>query len=180
VSTIYLLPCSCGCKIPVDSRQAGEIISCSCGATLEVPTLLTLRTLELASVPIQPETQKANWNTGHRLILLGAVVVLAGIVIGILLFWFRPTDPLANFSVEGIKETSQKLSPSASWTFWKYCETGGLQKRKQPVELFYESEQSQQFVFWCLLALVLGTGLTLATAGLIIIRYRGKKPSLTK
>lgn len=41
----HLLTCGCGRQHTVETRQAGESISCDCGATLPVPTLRQLRQL---------------------------------------------------------------------------------------------------------------------------------------
>jgi hypothetical protein len=45
-SQLYLLPCSCGEKIRVRTRNAGETVTCQCGARLQVPTIRGLRQLE--------------------------------------------------------------------------------------------------------------------------------------
>jgi hypothetical protein len=44
----YLLPCSCGQKVRVDSAQAGGRATCACGQSLSVPTLRGLRALDEA------------------------------------------------------------------------------------------------------------------------------------
>lgn len=44
----YLLPCTCGRKVPVSTRHAGQTVRCACGAELEVPTLRGLGELERA------------------------------------------------------------------------------------------------------------------------------------
>ena len=46
----YLLPCGqCGEQHPVEPSQAGGQISCTCGETIEVPSLRGLRDLETAA-----------------------------------------------------------------------------------------------------------------------------------
>ena len=52
----YLLPCSCGRKMPVEPRQAGQSVDCACGESLEIPTMLAMSALEPAdSVAENPE-----------------------------------------------------------------------------------------------------------------------------
>jgi len=174
LNVIYLVPCSCGCKIPVDKRQAGEIITCSCGASLEVPTLLKLMTLERAEVAHQPLTPKTTWSTGHRLILLGTVVIIVAVVIGVWLFWVRPTDPYANLNPEQIQSASQLLSPMQSWRLWVMLEKGGLKHRKQFIEVTFADVQAQHRIFWGLLAVVAGVGMALVVIGNVVIYYRDK------
>jgi hypothetical protein len=74
----YLLPCSCGRKVPISTRHAGQTVRCQCGAELEVPTLRGLADLE-RSEPSGPTTHRA-WDNRHRVIfafLVGAIASLA-------------------------------------------------------------------------------------------------------
>lgn len=47
VAQKYLLPCSCGQIIPVETSQAGEDVTCSCGLTVRIPTMLKIKKLPL-------------------------------------------------------------------------------------------------------------------------------------
>ena len=43
----YRLPCDhCGRAYPVEPRQAGDVITCECGAKLQIPTMLKIKRLE--------------------------------------------------------------------------------------------------------------------------------------
>ena len=42
----YLLPCDCGARVVVETTQAGEQVSCECGALLEIPAFTRLSQLE--------------------------------------------------------------------------------------------------------------------------------------
>lgn len=91
MSPQYLLPCSCGRKLPVDLAQAGNRIHCECGAQLEVPTLLHLKRLDRASPPDPVATGgRASWGVRQRVSLTGAVFSLAGIVFAAWCFVTRP------------------------------------------------------------------------------------------
>ena len=46
MKAVYLLPCSCGKKVPVDAGQAGAKVTCDCGQQLAVPTFRALKDLE--------------------------------------------------------------------------------------------------------------------------------------
>ena len=48
VSTKYLLPCSCGKSVPVETSQAGQEVVCECGLTLTVPSMLKIKKLQQA------------------------------------------------------------------------------------------------------------------------------------
>ena len=46
----YLLPCSCGQSIVIDTIQAGQEVRCSCGQSQLVPTLREIRQLPEAEI----------------------------------------------------------------------------------------------------------------------------------
>ncbi len=63
MKTFYLLPCTCGKIHEVMRVQAGNVITCECGKTLEVPPLRALAELETvqrhdAETPGQPASEK--------------------------------------------------------------------------------------------------------------------------
>lgn len=45
MSQKYLLPCSCGKSVPVETSQAGSDVVCQCGETLKVPSMLKIKKL---------------------------------------------------------------------------------------------------------------------------------------
>jgi hypothetical protein len=48
MSQKYLLSCSCGKEVPIETAQAGGNVLCDCGLSLKVPTLLQIKKLPLA------------------------------------------------------------------------------------------------------------------------------------
>ena len=84
----YLLPCECGHKLVVESRNAGSTIEClECSTTVDVPKLGELKKLEPAELA-DPKSAKrsARTNPVKRLLFtLGlAVAVIAGVAGGLL------------------------------------------------------------------------------------------------
>ncbi len=75
----YLLPCSCGQKVPVSARHAGQTVHCTCGAELDVPTLRGLRELENAKSTTIPEQR--TWGNHQRVVFLLAVASLVAFAI---------------------------------------------------------------------------------------------------
>jgi hypothetical protein len=72
----YLLPCACGQKVEVDSTQAGLTVRCSCGRTLDVPTMRHLGELErIGSEPRAAST----WGPRQGYTLVGVLVALLGL-----------------------------------------------------------------------------------------------------
>lgn len=86
MKAVYLLPCSCGKKVPVDAGQAGAKVTCECGQQLAVPTFRALRDLEqekpVAAVAVGT-AESSEWNPvrgimfslGMLLSLIAAVLI---------------------------------------------------------------------------------------------------------
>ncbi|MBX3415712.1 MAG: hypothetical protein KF708_23710 [Pirellulales bacterium] len=72
----YLLPCTCGQKIEVDSTKAGLTVTCTCGKTLDVPTMRHLGDLERVGSAPRAAT---SWGPRQGYTLLGALVLLLGL-----------------------------------------------------------------------------------------------------
>ena len=117
----YLLPCSCGQKIPVEPRQAGQEIRCDCGASLEVPTMLGMAALEKAPSEPSHTPPSAPWGIRQGIVLLGTVIVLLALGMVIPLHLTRPALPTA----EMIRQRTQTLSPFQSWRHWHVLRAGG-------------------------------------------------------
>ena len=92
MSPKYLLPCSCGRKLPVELLQAGNRTRCQCGLELEVPTLLRLKQLEPAvAEPTFPSSGRHSpWGVWQRFALIGALISVVGIAIALGYFATRP------------------------------------------------------------------------------------------
>ncbi|MGD0652792.1 MAG: hypothetical protein ABSA16_00475 [Thermoguttaceae bacterium] len=176
MNTIHLLPCSCGRKIPVQLRQAGEIVKCECGTSLEVPTLTGTKALQSVETTAEPQIARTAWTTGHRLTFFGGLVILAAIAIGGWLFWTRPVDPYANFTPEQMIQTAETLTPMQSLRFWQMLERGGLEYHKHGADIVFADLKAQHQIYWWLVAIVAGTGLALVAAGIIVLNLRKKKP----
>lgn len=92
---LYLVPCTCGKKVRVRARQAGEQVTCECGATVNVPTIRGLKQLEtVVDEAAGPAVQRSSLQ--GPLFSLGILALFVGslILLGILLF------PPANMNVD--------------------------------------------------------------------------------
>ncbi len=83
----YLLPCTCGQSIPIEVGQAGQRVTCVCGATLEVPTMRGIR--ELVPVEEKADAKQASRGDGTAwsplqgsLFALGMLLLMIGLVLG--------------------------------------------------------------------------------------------------
>jgi hypothetical protein len=87
----YLLSCTCGQKLTVSSRQAGESLRCSCGTMLEVPTMRGLRELEAVQPAGTPRA--GSWGGRQQAVLLLVACAIGLCGIAGYLAWTRPPDP---------------------------------------------------------------------------------------
>jgi hypothetical protein len=115
--TKYLLTCGCGATLPVDVGQAGDRISCQCGAIVEVPPLRKLRHQPAATAPT---TESIAWNARRGIV--AALAILAGVLVLIAL-WSRVTEPtIAKFDpgirTQGVEEGLKGMTPLRGWQLW--------------------------------------------------------------
>ncbi len=68
----YRLPCACGQTVLVERSQAGLSVACSCGKSLEVPTIRGLAQLEA----VQSAPDQRRWTAQYGLLLIGALIAL--------------------------------------------------------------------------------------------------------
>lgn len=160
----YLLPCPCGQQIVVQPRQAGETITCSCGASLQVPTLLDMTGLDLAPPEsAAPTPPSVAWGLRHRLLFLGMFLVVAAVVGVVWLYVERPRSRFDTIDPEHIRATAQKLPPSQAWGIWESMKQG-LDRRTDQV---YEAAVLRFRVWQCVVGVLALLGIALVLAGTI-------------
>lgn len=157
----YLLPCSCGREIPVEAAQAGEQVRCTCGAELEVPTLLALATLKRAEPGPAATKPPATWGARQRLILVGAMITAASLGVGIRLYLGRPTIPV------------EKLSPAQAWALWLDLREDVGQRRQREEQYL---ELLKQYHGWMgLVGFVAAVGVLTMAGSLLVPKSRSAK-----
>lgn len=89
-SQLYLLPCSCGEKVRVRTRHAGETVTCQCGTKLQVPTIRGLRQLESID-DINETTAPPRSLLEGPLFAIGLLALFAGgVMLAVTLLWPPP------------------------------------------------------------------------------------------
>jgi hypothetical protein len=143
----FLLPCSCGAKLPVSKSQAGMSLLCpECGVSVEVPTIRKLSELAIAI----PETKRTKSGGLKWLGPVAAISLLVGII-GLsyagYLFYERRT--YVAFAVENganldlkesdfiadIRKSAEQSAPADTWDYWNIMLNDGL-KDPNPPDLF--------------------------------------------
>jgi hypothetical protein len=120
MSVKYLVPCHCGRQWPVETRQAGEIIACSCGQVVDVPTLRGLSALPTVE---QKSAGGRGWTKAQGLCFVSAIAwALAG---SFVTWWLwslaSRTIEVSPFDqkAEELSARIDDLSPVDSLTYWR-------------------------------------------------------------
>ena len=90
----HVLRCDCGQSLEIEASQAGQEISCKCGLTQKVPTLMKIRELPLVETPSsKPDLVKRETGQMRRAFFwLGAIVLVPSVIF--LLWTVFLTKPL--------------------------------------------------------------------------------------
>ncbi|MFW5692953.1 MAG: hypothetical protein ACOCWL_01935 [Thermoguttaceae bacterium] len=147
----YLLPCSCGQKLAVAPRQAGESITCPCGTAIEVPPLNRLKTLE----PVRPEVERARpaatvrdrpaWGGRQAGLFLGIVLLCVGIPWAAWLEWDKPRlVPV------------ERMTPLQTWGLWQELRTGADRYPSRQARNFADALSQNRNWFYVAIGLSVG------------------------
>ena len=123
MSTLFLVPCSCGEKLQVEISQAGEVLVCSCGRSLEIPALRSLRQLDSVSGPTRPSDHR-RWSPSQGVLFVAGsaifVVSLAAATFLLVAKWEGTTSGFgASHSKATVREDLVDLSPDEAWHEWQ-------------------------------------------------------------
>jgi hypothetical protein len=120
----YLLPCRCGHEFVIEPRLAGETLSCACGATLQVPTMLEMQSLELAPPERAAAPARSSWGLRQQLFLMGGLLIVITAVAAIWLYRTRPIAPSDVMNPEYIREIAKRFPPTQTWAVWESMKQG--------------------------------------------------------
>jgi len=124
MSTLYLLPCSCGEKLQVEIRQAGESIVCTCGKSLDIPTLRALRQLDSVSEPSNPSA-RSRWSPLQGVLFVaGSALLIISLATNTFLLLIiregaKPTRLSSSNPKATVREELADLSPEEAWLEWQ-------------------------------------------------------------
>ncbi|MCI0332526.1 MAG: hypothetical protein L0228_04810 [Planctomycetes bacterium] len=114
----YLLTCQCGNTVPVEVGQAGDRVTCVCGAQLDVPTLRKLRHLPVE----RPAASQARAAWNPRKGFVAASLIAAGLLVASAVWtWLKQPvvpkfDPVAQLNAADAHLA--KITPAESWMRW--------------------------------------------------------------
>jgi hypothetical protein len=167
----FLLPCSCGRQLPVETSQSGLTLTCECGKQLDVPTRRDLEKLpRAASQPQGAGTPgRSAWGLHKGLMLLGTLVAVPALACAVYLTSTLPTDPVAAII--------ERQTPEQSVVTWMQLRRG-IRGGNDPLTMAYikqrNSHQMAADVAWGVFAI----GLAIAASGLVMqMRKRRQHPT---
>ena len=160
----YLLTCECGLDMPVQVAQAGDQLTCSCGARITVPNLRDVKQLPLADD--QLAKPKGEWNaTGGSIFALAIVFIAAGLTVatynysvGKQLITTDTTDAANEYGNIVIDQ----MPPFESIEIFAIIVGRGLGEQ-QTVDFLVEQKKQRAFYNWA------KGGLLLSAIGLLLV-----------
>jgi hypothetical protein len=182
MKTTYLLPCQCGERFQVDASESGLVMTCRCGARLEVPTMRGLAKLE--KVVVEDAAPGSTWGGSHRGMVIGALVLLLGL--GASIWWTakpipKPADVLEDKELIplGILPQEKRIlaTPAGSLFIWRLVEGQGLDAA--PGKLVEKYQRARSIVTWWRFASYSIGAVGLAILGVSFFvhrRLRSRKP----
>lgn len=179
MSEKYLLPCVCGQMIPVEQRQAGTTVTCTCGKILEVPTIRGFA--KLSQVGETKEDLPPIWGLRQGLVFLGLVIALPAFAFAIFLYSQLPT-----LNENNIEHFVKQLSPVESWALWRVYSEGMPKAPTPDTQAVIRSIQATHRQIYG--GLILGViGLLVSAWGFFLVKRPGapdqqaqRKPSRKK
>ncbi len=166
----YLLPCSCGREIPIEVGQAGQVVHCQCGATLEAPTLLRLKSLKRVVEEVSAETRrKPRWGLRQRLALLGMAIAVPFLILAAISFVGRPRrQAVLTYA------PLDSLTYVQTWQVWQDLQRG-VGRRPNTAETLFSEALKFNHRWIAIFLAVAGVGIML-TMGSLFIKRQPRRP----
>ncbi len=174
----YLLPCSCGAKIAVEPRQAGQAVQCVCGKSATVPTLLEMTKLERVEAADERGSARnpPGWGVSQRLLVLGGVALLLAAVAAAVAICCRPPPRIADLSLETIQQQVESWPAFEVVREYRELKKKGLGRGIAAADDRYNRELAIYHLWWGVAAVFSLLGIGLLDAG-IVLRRRTEVPS---
>lgn len=114
--TKYLLPCPCGLQVRVEAAQAGQTITCTCGAGLDVPKLRELSRLETDATESEPSGPA--WGPRQGVGLVGSLLLALGLAAAGYLHVTQPDPPDYQANLPNNLAQIDGMMIDQAWAYW--------------------------------------------------------------
>ena len=182
----HLLPCtSCQQSIPVETSQAGRVVSCECGAEIAVPTLREIRRLPKGEEPQVASAAggKAAWSSAQgSLFALGFVI--AAMAAGSAGYYYLAASRIETSALSSEdklvgEQVIAEMEARDAYVVWKKLQIVGIGDQKKP-EYVEQEEKKVRYQARSRIALVvLVVGVLTMGLGMFIVRSRSSPASST-
>lgn len=125
----YLLPCSCGNSIPIETTQAGQSIECpACQLQVEIPSYSQIKQLQLEDSLVKAKSKpqpRKEWGYGQGVLFaLGLAMFLFFTILGGVFFFLynraNVDTPTVDARMKGdFAAFVDKMPPADRFTFWE-------------------------------------------------------------
>ena len=152
----YLLPCDCGAKLVVEVAQSGEITTCECGASIEIPTLSKLRQLDrVEEQPSGPVRKRAGWGRSQAILFTVGLFVMTAALVAAGFCWYQRREIDISENDQTMEEDHLKhlnrQSPTQLFDMWTRIREQGLKKvREQPLPEYVLNQQQYDTLTWAM------------------------------
>ena len=159
MSIKYLLPCSCGNNIPIETTQAGQSVVCSCGRTIDIPSMQGVRRLP----QVRDSLEQRGSASAYGGVAVG-LAILALVILGIGgTLMYRARAP--------IFIPMEYQSPFDTWLMWQDLKEGVRVPEYAESDYQRARRAYRQYMAISWVVIIVG-GLLLASAGLVALRGR--------
>jgi|GEM_PF-2934185 len=161
----YDVSCGCGKTIVVSAAQAGQLVRCSCGAEVLVPTLNDLDQLQRHTLrPGRSKYLVANsWGRREAMLLLGGIIFLVGLLLAAWCWASKPKYlPVAS------------MNPIETWLLWQELRLGVLRDPSKTAKAFADATRLNRAATVAALAITAAGAIMLAYAYLAILPTKVK------
>mgnify|MGYP001821743924 CR=1 FL=1 len=168
----YRLPCPhCADHLEVALPQAGETLSCVCGAQVVVPALRELRRLDPVADTLATSDRSHNWDLRRgSLFVTGMLLLAAGLVAHARIYPQRQQLDTSRPAFRELNFDIQTLTPLPAWEAWEFFRKQDLGVRTTPQYLEHRAKHRKLSYF--LIGAWASAGLGAGLAGLSLV-WRG-------
>ncbi len=166
MSNKYLLPCPCGRQTVIEARQAGQTVTCECGASIPTPTLMEMRSLEPAPLNDWQHVATSVWGLRQGLWMAGIVLLLVGLGSEV---WLLLHPPISRFDVinpEQVQQSYKSLPAARTWEVWQRWKQGLDRRTDQQYAAALQRFHIGQ---------IFAAGIALAGVALMVAGARGRR-----
>jgi len=144
--------------MPIHASQAGERVRCTCGADLEVPTMREIASLEQERAGPVASRPAARWGIRQRVLLAGAVLTLAGVLLGAVRYYLRP-----------VQMEVADYPPWMALNLWVVLQQG-VDRPPHPLEIAFERQVRIYHQWMGVAAALVVLGLLTTASSLVVDR----------